>query len=258
MFHMQKNLSKEKMDFYRENLLPAYLSVCSSSVAKKYLSASNVCFNGFFLNGQGVKVGKKHLTDQEFCHLFMVIDGAVASDMLHLNTDRRNSPRGVYVLSEVAGVTKNNVVVGTYRRSIFDFDAKSIFMHHMMLEKSASRSLLGTVAVSLSLLTAFKLGFTSVRTKAAGGYDPLKNQIPSSEYFGYAICPKFGFDAPLARFERADPDFAGCRTVQDVRKKSPELWEEKGFARYMDFDMSLSGESWKILLGYLKSKGLLH
>lgn len=246
--------ARSRKSFYQEVISPAYEAVSSSPIAQRYLSAKRVVYNGVVLSGQGALLGNRYFEDLDFCRLFMIFNGADAWDALHTNASRRNAPRGRYVRSEARGIALDEVAVGLYKRNILDFWSRSVFMHHLRLEKELTKSMIGTVAISLSLMTSFKLGFKSVRAKAAGGYDPIAGRPPNENYVGFEVCPKLGFDAPLFPFEMKDPDFRCCRTVQDVRKLHPGVWEDKGFGRYMSFDMSPGSQSWEILLAYLKSK----
>ena len=124
-----------------------------------------------------------------------------------------------------------------------------------MLREDESPPLLGTIAVTLSLLTAYREGVASVKLLAAGGYDSYHHHRYDPDYFGYMVFPKFGFDAPLSNKERRNPSLKGCKSVQDVMDRDPELWEEVGYQRFMKFDLCPNSQSWNRLLMYLRRKG---
>ncbi len=79
------------------------------------------------------------------------------------------APLGVYVISFVRGLTTKDVRVGIFKASPFDFFGESLYMDHLKFDENFSRQLIGTIAISLSLLTAFRVGIKSVRLFAAGG-----------------------------------------------------------------------------------------
>jgi hypothetical protein len=101
-------------------------------------------------------------------------------------------------------------------------------------------------------ITAYRLGFTRISLLGAG-----RGPLPAADadtMVGYAVWPKFGFDAPVAPVELDRfPNRALYRasTIQDVRKAAPGWWEDHGSGRTMSFDLTAGSRSWSILLNYL-------
>ncbi|MEB1797265.1 hypothetical protein VDR45_16575 [Xanthomonas campestris pv. campestris] len=254
-------ISGSQLSYYQDRLSGLYASISSHEIAGQYLSAHNVSFLGDGLVEQR-KVGVFNLNPVDFCRLFMVFNNAGAYE--HTKTwskryGQRKSleaPLGVYVISFVRGLTTKDVRVGIFKASPFDFFGESLYMDHLKFDENFSRQLIGTIAISLSLLTAFRVGIKSVRLFAAGGYDRFRHTQPKSGYCGYRVCPKFGFDAPLFREKMRDPRFKGCKKVSDVVRQDPGLWDEFGFERMMEFDMRPDSHSWNTLIAYLHSKNL--
>lgn len=87
----------------------------------------------------------------------------------------------------------------------------------------------------------------------AAGIGPIDPNDPDG-FVGFAVWPKFGFDAPLLPAElNAAPSAAlrACETVQDVIAIDADWWEEHGRGRDMRFNLTADSRSWKVLLNYL-------
>jgi hypothetical protein len=111
---------------------------------------------------------------------------------------------------------------------------------------------LATVAFGLMAISAYRLGFNHISLFAAGN-GPIDPDDPDG-FVGFAVWPKFGFDAPLdpAELNMAPSEAVrACRTVQEVIAVAPEWWDVHGRGREMHFDLSADSRSWTILLNYL-------
>ncbi|XQA61125.1 hypothetical protein ACM9XD_17265 [Xanthomonas sacchari] len=249
-----------RLAYYQSHLSDLYDSVSSHPTSVAHLTAGNVSYLESGL-AQKTEVGAFRLSPVDFCRLFMVFNNARAGERTKVWTSRFSkrksleAPLGVYVISSVSNLTHEQVRIGLFKKSPFDLFGQSLYMDHLRLNEEVSPPLLGTIAVSLSLMTAFRVGIRSVRLFGAGGYNRFNGGRKKTKYWGYKVCPKFGFDAPLFREEMRDPDFLGCKTVSDVVKKDPNLWSEVGFERMMEFDMNPNSQSWKTLIAYLRGKG---
>ncbi|MYM28320.1 hypothetical protein GTP58_08285 [Duganella sp. CY15W] len=111
---------------------------------------------------------------------------------------------------------------------------------------------LASVAFGLMAILAYRLGFNHISLFAAGN-GPIDPDNPDG-FVGFAVWPKFGFDAPLALAELTmapSEALRACRTVQEVIAVDPEWWNVHGWGRDMRFDLSADSRSWAILLNYL-------
>ncbi len=252
--------SGDRLDYYHNQLSALYASISSDPVAVAHLTASNISYLRSGLAPE-TQIGAFRLIPIDFCRLFMVFNNARAGEHTKIWSARFSkrksleAPLGVYVTSCVPNLTHDQVRIGLFKRSPFDLFGQSLYMDHLKLNEEVSPPLLGTIAVSLSLITAYRVGIRSVRLFGAGGYNRFSGGWPKSKYWGYKVCPKFGFDAPLFREEIRDPRLRGFKTVSDVVKADPNLWSEVGFERMMEFDMSPNSQSWKTLIAYLQGKG---
>ncbi len=127
----------------------------------------------------------------------------------------------------------------------------ALYIRRLMLDEDAPERL-ATVSFGLMAISAYRLGFAHITLFAAGN-GPIDPDDPEG-FVGFAVLPKFGFDAPL---DPADLNAApiealrACRTVQDVIATNPDWWSVHGRGRDMHFDLSAHSRSWTILLNYL-------
>lgn len=183
--------------------------------------------------------------------LFLAPDGSTIRSSLV--REQQEAPAGFEVFSNnifVREDQQNGVIA--YRDARGDslwLDA--LYIHSLMLDESAPERM-GTVAFGLMAVTAAKLGFHRIGLFAAG-HGPIDRDDPEAIY-GYAVWPKFGFDAPVHPAElngQTSRHLAHCTSVQEIMAIDPIWWEEHGTGREMDFHLDLESSSWTILLNYV-------
>ncbi len=111
---------------------------------------------------------------------------------------------------------------------------------------------LGTVSFGLMAIAAYRFGFDHIVLFAAGN-GPIDPDDPEGAV-GFAVWPKFGFDAPMDPAEVNAPGAESvrtCKTIQDVIATDPDWWMAHGRGREMRFDLSADSRCWRILLNYL-------
>lgn len=140
---------------------------------------------------------------------------------------------------------------------VYDSDAGAaiwmagLHINRMMLSRRAPRGFT-TVAFGRMAIDAYRLGFQHIDLFAAGK-GPLDHKDEDA-LIGYAVWPKFGFDAPVLPVELhrfLDVRLKHASKVQDILAVAPEWWEQHGSARTMTFDLAPRSHSWSILLNYL-------
>lgn len=127
----------------------------------------------------------------------------------------------------------------------------ALFIRRLMLNDDAPARL-ATIAFGLMAISAYRLGFDHITLFAAGN-GPISPNDPDG-YVGFAVWPKFGFDAQLnpAELNTAPSEaLRACKTVQDVLAEDANWWNSHGRGREMSFDLRADSRSWKILLNYL-------
>ena len=183
--------------------------------------------------------------------VFMAPDGSIVKAR-HICA-RNDAPAGLNIQSSsVLHATGENSSVIAFREAVGPalwIDA--LHIDNLILAPQAPMRL-ATIAFGLMTIAAYRLGFQHISLYAAGR-GPLRNDDPDA-MIGYAVWPKFGFDAPvfpveLNRFPH--PALARASTVQDVLNAVPGWWTEHGRGRTMLFDLKSGSRSWSILLNYL-------
>lgn len=181
--------------------------------------------------------------------LFMIPDGSIVT-ALRVNA-RDYAPAGFNIRAnntfqaddEVSSVIVFREPVG----SVLWIDA--LHISNMMLAPTAPARLT-TVAFGLMAVTAYRLGFHHISLYAAGR-GPLLDMDPDA-MVGYAVWPKFGFDASIHPVElNRFPALSQLGTVQDIRRTIPGWWEKYGSGRSMVFELHAGSRSWSLLLNYL-------
>jgi hypothetical protein len=127
----------------------------------------------------------------------------------------------------------------------------ALYIQRLMWAADAPERLT-TVAFGLMAITAYRQGFDHITLFAAGN-GPIDSDGPDA-FVGFAVWPKFGFDAALHHAElNVAPSEAlrACATVQDVVGIDPDWWLAHGRGRDMHFDLTADSRSWTILLDYL-------
>ena len=119
------------------------------------------------------------------------------------------------------------------------------------------KGLAGTM-VKRMVRTATLMNFNSIQLLAAGGrYCPGVPNANGLRYGGYAAWPKYGFDMPLDKNNRAlvqyfphyPPKLSSCNTVQDLLALpgGPEYWKANGDGNFMKFTLKSTGAVRKLL-----------
>lgn len=183
--------------------------------------------------------------------LFMIPDGSVVSAR-RVNA-RSHVPAGLRIqYSSVFHLDREQSSVIVFREVLGPalwIDALHI---QSLILAAPAPARLATVAFGLMAINAYRLGFQQIKLMAAGR-GPL-SWHERNTMLGYAVWPKFGFDAPVVQVELdrfPQPGVSGARTVQDVRHAVRGWWEQHGSSRTMDFDLTANSRSWSILLRYL-------
>jgi hypothetical protein len=218
-----------------------------------------------------LQVGTIILSAEVAGRLFMVPDNSVIT--VAVKPEQENgTPPGLYIESDNPYVQEEatNCVIA-YKTPVGNgVHVDQLHVARMLLDPSAPKRFC-TLAFGLMAITAFKLDFVEISLFAAGRA-PVNKDDPDA-MVGFAVWPKFGFDAEVNPAELTvgsldhsgnDEDDGGtdnayqqlrhCRTVQDVIAVAPEWWENVGGSgRHMQFDLSPGSRSWSILLDYMYS-----
>ena len=183
--------------------------------------------------------------------LCMIPDGSMVT--VTRIDDRSEAPAGVDIHCSNIFIQHgqyNSVVIYRSQRGTAMW-IDSLYVRNVMLASQAPARLT-SVAFGLMAIAAYRLGFQHISLLAAGS-GPL-HETNEEDLIGYAVWPKFGFDAEVADVELdrfPHPALVGATTVQDVRKNAPGWWEEHGTGRTMFFQLAANSRSWSILLNYL-------
>lgn len=218
-------------------------------------------FQGILYDGQGRPLtelildsgaGKPILLDGRMIgRLFMIPDGSLVSAVRV--TEHQGTPAGIdirYSNVFLAEDEQNSVIV--YRsESGPALWVEALYIRSIMLAADAPPRLI-TVAFGFMAIAAYRLGFKFISLYGAG-----RGPLPRADadgLVGYAVWPRFGFDAEVLPVELdrfPDPALRHATTIQDVRKTSPGWWEGHGSGRTMAFDLTPNSRSWSILINYL-------
>lgn len=183
--------------------------------------------------------------------LFMIPDGSLVSAFRV--REQQGTPAGIdirYSNVFLSEGEQNSVIV--YRSEAGPaLWVDALFVRNIMLAADAPRRLM-TVAFGFMAIAAYRLGFELI-TLYGAGRGPL-SLAGADGLVGYAVWPRFGFDAEvfpveLDRFPK--PALRHATSIQDVRKAAPGWWEDHGSGRTMAFDLAPNSRSWSILLNYL-------
>lgn len=150
------------------------------------------------LNIQRTDVPPLRLDASTAGRLCMIPDGAMVTATRI--DDRSDSPAGVnihYSNIFIQNGLRNSVVVYRSQRGpALWIDA--LYIRNVLLVPHAP-SRLTSVAFGLMAIAAYRLGFEHISLLAAGN-GPLRKKIDDA-FVGYAVWPKFGFDADVAAVE---------------------------------------------------------
>ena len=191
------------------------------------------------------------LTEAEAGRLFMIPDGSTV--WTRSTGPLGEAPDGLDVSSNNTFMAEdeNASIIAYIDEEGPSLVVDSLYIQRLVLAGDAPKRL-ATVAFGLMAITAYRNGFSQIKLFAAGN-GPIDPDDPDG-FVGFAVWPKFGFDAPLEPAEMNtvdDPNLRRCRTVQDVIKTDSDWWDAHGTGRYMRFDLRAGSRSWLILLDYL-------
>ena len=255
---MSLSISRERSDFYRDQLLPVHTGLLSSAPAS-LLTGTGILMEGKRLApNDTIDLGVDQellVSVEDFAHLFWVFNDSRVQYQRDHQHRSVYAPAGMYATVINPGLIKQGCKNKLGLVSVDGSGGLSlsgVFVDLCMLRDDAP-SLLGAVAFGLCAMRAFLLGIDNISLVAAGG-DGYKKQ-----YFGFMVWPKFGFDAPLLPGEFHDeraPELASCKTVLEAVATSPESWSSYGSQRIMTFDLEPRSHSWATLVKYLETKCL--
>ena len=241
--------------FDRHNLSAAETLLTEHEIAREFFQGELYQRDGISRLG-GIEIQQPggatiDLDESETGRLFMVPDG---STVWALTVREQNeAPAGLDVMSNSPFMAEdeNTSVIAFRDDQGTSLHIDALYIRRLMLAGDAPERL-ATVAFGLMAISAYRLGFNHISLFAAGN-GPIDPDDPDG-FVGFAVWPKFGFDAPLVPAElNMAPSEAlrACRTVQEVIAVAPEWWNGHGRGREMRFDLSADSRSWTILLNYL-------
>lgn len=241
--------------FDRDNLSAAEALLTEHEVAREYFQGELYQRDGDTRLG-GITIEQPdgdtlNLDESETGRLFMIPDGSTVW-ALEVR-ERGEAPAGLDVVSNNPFMAEDeNTSVIAYR----DEDGTSLHIDALHIRRLVlagdAPERLATVAFGLMAISAYRLGFDHISLFAAGN-GPIDPDDPDG-FVGFAVWPKFGFDAPLepAELNMAPSEaLRACQTVQEVIAVDPDWWNIRGRGRDMYFDLNADSRSWAILLNYL-------
>lgn len=240
--------------FDRDNLRLAETLLTGQEIARDYFQGDLYQRDGARLGGITIDQpdgATLDLDEAETGRLFMIPDGSSVW-ALAVREDG-GAPAGLDVMSNNPFMAEDeNTSVIAYRDAEgTSLRVDALYIRRLMLAADAPERL-ATVSFGLMAISAYRLGFDHIMLFAAGS-GPIDPDDPEG-FVGFAVWPKFGFDAALQPAElNAAPSEAlrACETVQDVIAIDPDWWAEHGRGRDMRFDLTAGSRSWTILLNYL-------
>ncbi len=240
--------------FDRDNLIAAETLLTEQAIARDYFQGELYRRDGARLTGITIEQADGatlDLDEAETGKLFMIPDGSLV--WARAVREHGAAPAGLDVMAnnplmaedEYTSVIAYKDDEGTSLR------VDALYIRRLMLAGDAPDRL-ATVSFGLMAVSAYRLGFHRITLFAAGN-GPI-DPDDRDGLVGFAVWPKFGFDAPLDPAElNAAPSEAlrACTTLQDVFAEDPDWWNANGRGRDMHFDLSAGSRSWTILLNYL-------
>lgn len=178
------------------------------------------------------------LDEAETGRLFMIPDDSIVW-ALSVSEDGE-APAGLDVMSNnpFMAEDENTSVIAYMDAEGASLRVDALFIRRLMLAGDAPDRL-ATVSFGLMAISAYRLGFKHIALFAAGN-GPI-DPDDRDEFVGFAIWPKFGFDASLdpAELNRAPTkSLRACKTVQEVIAVDRHWWNMHGGGRDMRFDLS--------------------
>lgn len=241
--------------FDRVNLSPVEALLTEHEIARQYFQGELYQRDGIS-RLEGIEIRQPDgatldLDESQTGRLFMIPDGSIVWALTV--REQEQAPAGLDVKSNspLMAEDENTSVIAFRDDAGTSLHVDALYIRRLMLAGDAPERL-ATVAFGLMAISAYRLGFSHISLFAAGN-GPIDPDDPDG-FVGFAVWPKFGFDAPLAP---ADLNMApseavrACRTVQEVIAVDPDWWNGHGRGRDMRFDLSADSHSWAILLDYL-------
>jgi hypothetical protein len=239
--------------FDRDNLSHAEALLTAHEIARDFFQGELYQRDGARLGGITIEQpggDSLELDEAETGKLFMIPDGSTVWALAV--RDQGEAPAGLDVMSNNPFMNEDeNTSVIAYRdEEGTSLRVDALHIRRLMLVDDAPARL-ATVSFGLMAISAYRLGFDRITLFAAGN-GPIDHDDPDG-FVGFAVWPKFGFDAHLhpAELNGASESVRVCATVQDVIAAEPEWWAEHGRGRDMHFDLTADSRSWRILLNYL-------
>jgi hypothetical protein len=240
--------------FDRDNLGHAEALLTGQEIAREYFQGELYQRDGTRLGGITIEQPDGttiDLDEAETGRLFMIPDGSIVW-ALAVGEDGA-APAGLDVMSNnpFMAEDENTSVIAYTDEEGASLRIDALYIRRLILAGDAPARL-ATVSFGLMAISAYRLGFDHITLFAAGN-GPI-DPDDADGFVGFAVWPKFGFDAMLDPAElNAAPSevLRACRTVQDVIAVDPSWWPDHGRGRDMHFDLSADSRNWTILLNYL-------
>lgn len=241
--------------FDRDNLIRAEILLTEHEIAREFFQGELYQRDGITRLG-GIEIRQPgsatiDLDEYETGRLFMIPDGSTV--WARIVREQGEAPAGLDVMSNSLFMheDENTSVIAFRDEEGAALHVDALYIRRLMLAGDAPDRL-ATVAFGLMAISAYRLGFDHISLFAAGN-GPIDQDDPEG-IVGFAVWPKFGFDAPLepAEINMAPSEaLRACQTVQEVIAVDAEWWSGHGRGRDMHFDLSADSRSWAILLNYL-------
>ncbi len=241
--------------FDRDNLIPAETLLTEQEIAREYFQGELYQRDGISRLG-GITIEQPNgatldLDEAETGRLFMIPDGSIVWALAV--REHGEAPAGLDVMSNnpFMAEDENTSVIAFRDEEGTSLRVDALYIRRLMLAGDAPERL-ATISFGLMAISAYRLGFDHITLFAAGN-GPIDLDDPDG-FVGFAVWPKFGFDAPLEPAElnaESSEALRACRTVQEVIAADPDWWNLHGRGRDMRFDLTSGSHSWTILLNYL-------
>lgn len=241
--------------FDRDNLSAAETLLTEHEIAREFFQGELYQRDGVSRLG-GITIEQPggatiDLDESEAGRLFMIPDGSTVWALTVREKDAAPAGLDVMANNPFMAEDENSSVIAFRDDEGTSLHVDALYVRRLMLAGDAPERL-ATVAFGLMAISAYRLGFDHISLFAAGN-GPIDPDDPDG-VVGFAVWPKFGFDAPLDPVElNMAPSKAlrACRTVQEVIAADPDWWNEHGRGRDMRFNLGANSQSWTILLDYL-------
>ncbi len=237
-----------------DNLSHAEALLMAQQIARDYFQGELYQRNGTRLGGITIKQedgSSWELDESQTGRLFMIPDDSIVWALLVREDGEAPAGLDVKANNLFMAEDESSSVIAYRDEEGTALRVDALFIRRIMLSADAPERL-ATVAFGLMAISAYRLGFRHIALFAAGN-GPIDPGDPDG-FVGFAVWPKFGFDAPLDPAElNGAPSEAlrACKSVLDAIAVDPDWWAAHGRGREMQFDLSAGSRSWMILLNYL-------